>query len=249
MSERYSYIGESSRSLFERSREHWTDAEKLKESSHIARHWASCHPDSQDPPPFRFKVVKKHKRALARQIHEAVRINDKGNLNDKLEWRINTIDRLGTKLNKREEDALRVKEERNKKDREREMGALRERLRGKVITFSSKGGSGNRGLLSLSNKTFFDFRQEFSCNKSAEKRDLAEAAEAERCSKRRKKVDTGHRSKMNSPPAPESDNSGFTGDTTTSWDQAAFDEVLKAEEILQQQRWSEIIKDWYGEIK
>ena len=29
----------------------------------------------------------------------------------------------------------------------------------------------------------------------------------------------------------------------------ASEEAMKAEESLQQQRWKEIIKDWYGEIK
>ena len=129
------------------------------------------------------------------------------------------------------------------------MNTLKERLRGRIITFSSEGGSENRSLSSLNNKTFFDFRREFNCIKPAEKRASAEVRVTEKSCKRRKEEVTGHKCKMNSPPAPESDTSGFTGDTTTSWDQAAFEEAMKAEESLQQQRWKEIIKDWYGEIK
>ena len=83
----------------------------------------------------------------------------------------------------------------------------------------------------------------------AEKRASADVGVTENSYKRRKKEATGQKCKMNTPPTPESDTSGFTGDTTTSWDQAAFEEAMKAEESLQQQRWKEIIKDWYGEIK
>ena len=129
------------------------------------------------------------------------------------------------------------------------MNTLKERLRGKVITFSPKGGSENMSLSLFNNKSFFYFRREFNCIKPAEKRASAEVGVTEKSSKRRKEEVTGHKCNMNSQPAPESDTSGFTGDTTTSWDQAAFEEAMKAEESLQQQRWKEIIKDWYGEIK
>ena len=35
-SESYRYIGESSRTMYERTKEHWIDAGKLKDSSHIS---------------------------------------------------------------------------------------------------------------------------------------------------------------------------------------------------------------------
>jgi len=126
--EPYKYIGETSRTLYERMKEHWSDAGKIKDCSHIARHWATVHSESLRPPLFKFTVVKKHTRALSRQIHEAVRISSKGNLNDKLEWKINSIDRLGTKLNHREEEALRKEEINNKRERDNRMNDLKNRL-------------------------------------------------------------------------------------------------------------------------
>jgi len=61
--------------------------------------------------------VKKHSRPLSRQIHEAVRIAQRGNLNDKLEWKINMIDRLGTILSTKEEEELRIAGSKNKKEK------------------------------------------------------------------------------------------------------------------------------------
>ena len=78
------YVGESSRSLYERAREHWEDASKLKEGSHIARHWANKHSEDIIPPDFQFRVIKKHRSALERQVHEAVHISKVGSLNDRL---------------------------------------------------------------------------------------------------------------------------------------------------------------------
>ena len=37
------YVGETSRSLYERSLEHLEDAEKHKSGSHIFKHWALAH--------------------------------------------------------------------------------------------------------------------------------------------------------------------------------------------------------------
>ena len=44
------------------------------------------------------------------------------------------------------------------------------------------------------------------------------------------------------------DRSGFSGDTTTSWDAAALEEVFQAEENLHLARWEDILKGWCGEL-
>ena len=59
------YIGESSRSLHERSSEHENDAQNLTCKSHIIKHWMVKHPDLPARPPFRFT---KYKDALLRQV-------------------------------------------------------------------------------------------------------------------------------------------------------------------------------------
>ena len=52
------YIGESGRSLYERSLEHMADALNLKEKSHIVKHWAINHPELDEQPIFNFEVIK-----------------------------------------------------------------------------------------------------------------------------------------------------------------------------------------------
>ena len=51
------YVGESSRSLYERTAEHVRDGRKKEEDSHIAKHWQEYH-QGEEMPEFRFKIVK-----------------------------------------------------------------------------------------------------------------------------------------------------------------------------------------------
>ena len=68
------YIGETSRSLFERSTEHLDDLLRLNEKSVMLKHWVNFHGDLDQCPRFRFKVVRKFRDALSRIVDEAVRI-------------------------------------------------------------------------------------------------------------------------------------------------------------------------------
>ena len=65
------YVGETSRSLFERTSEHWQAADSLKEESHMVQHIEESH-KGEGKPDFKFKIVKTFKTALDRQIAEAV---------------------------------------------------------------------------------------------------------------------------------------------------------------------------------
>jgi hypothetical protein len=76
------YVGESARSLFERAGEHWEGAMGGKDENHMLEHLALSHRDEQVPK-FRFRVVKKCKTALERQVREAVRIEMRGNILNK----------------------------------------------------------------------------------------------------------------------------------------------------------------------
>ena len=51
------YYGETSRSLFERASEHITDARKFIDKSHIMKHWMEEHPEMNNLPEFRFRVI------------------------------------------------------------------------------------------------------------------------------------------------------------------------------------------------
>ena len=70
------YVGESSRSIYERSREHWEGARKGASNNHMVKHQVGEH-DNQAPQ-FAMKVVKHFRSALARQVAEAVRIRRRG---------------------------------------------------------------------------------------------------------------------------------------------------------------------------
>jgi len=96
------YIGETGRSLYERSREHLEDAFERKPVSHIFKHWAINHPDCKDMPRFQFKVVNCLKSSMDRQIMEAIRISTDGELNSKCEWRQNQLKRISVHLTERE---------------------------------------------------------------------------------------------------------------------------------------------------
>ena len=82
------YVGESARSLFERSSEHWQAAEQKKEESHIFQHCEESHKGESNPA-FKFRVIRSFKSALDRQIAEAIRIEMRGSIPNR---RVNSID-------------------------------------------------------------------------------------------------------------------------------------------------------------
>ena len=79
------YVGESSRSLSERAKEHEADKLKTSEDSHQIKHWLTDHRDLMAPPKFRFTIIKSFLDPLTHQLSEAVRIDlrDENILNSK----------------------------------------------------------------------------------------------------------------------------------------------------------------------
>ena len=90
------YLGESSRSLHERMVEHMYDAKTLDPGSHIAKHWMLHHPSLNTMPPFEYKIVRKYKDCLSRQLGEAVAIMRCPDelLNGKCDYLVNCISRV-----------------------------------------------------------------------------------------------------------------------------------------------------------
>ena len=90
------YVGESSRSIYERAREHVADREKQHEDSHQVKHWLTSHEELLAPPAFKFKIVKTFQDPLTRQLAEAVRIELRGEgiLNSKAEFSRCRVPRL-----------------------------------------------------------------------------------------------------------------------------------------------------------
>ena len=71
------YVGETARSLYERSSKHWQAAAQIKEESHMFEHAEESHKGDKLPQ-FKFKLVRSFKSALDRQIAEAIRIEMRG---------------------------------------------------------------------------------------------------------------------------------------------------------------------------
>jgi hypothetical protein len=90
------YLGETSRSLHERAKEHVNDAASIQPKSHIVKHWLDAHPELNNPPPFKFTVQKGFKDALSRQLGEAIAIHKSKDslLNSKNEYVTNCISRI-----------------------------------------------------------------------------------------------------------------------------------------------------------
>ena len=108
------YYGETCRTAYERGLEHSNDHISMKEDSHMHRHEALEHGDKKVE--FSMKVIRQHKSAFQRQVHEAVVIEmneTKNILNAKGEYNRCSLPRLGTMLGERE-----IKE---KLDREKEV--------------------------------------------------------------------------------------------------------------------------------
>ena len=93
------YVGETSRTIQERAREHWAATKGSKkdlEGSHMAKHMQQYHEGRE--PQFMMRVVEFHRSALSRQTGEAVRIMRRGGagsvLNSRAEFNRCYIPRL-----------------------------------------------------------------------------------------------------------------------------------------------------------
>ena len=114
------YLGESSRSLYERAKEHFKDAEDFDQGSHMVKHWMNDHPEKDNCPEFSFRIKAKFKDCLSRQVAEAMSIlysKDKL-LNSKNEYMANCLTRICVEENTYE---------RKRKERESEMEEEKER--------------------------------------------------------------------------------------------------------------------------
>ena len=116
------YTGKSSRSLYERSKEHLSDAEGFQEGSHIVKHWMQQHAEDDVMPHFTFTILQSFRDCLSRQVAEAIRIHYSKDtlLNSKNEYGSNRLARVMV-----EEDAYSKK----KRGRKEEMEEVMEKRR------------------------------------------------------------------------------------------------------------------------
>ena len=68
------YWGETSRTLYQRGKEHWSDYLSESDKSSLFKHSSSAHPKS--PPEWKIKVFNYHEKPLRRQVEEGILINN-----------------------------------------------------------------------------------------------------------------------------------------------------------------------------
>ena len=143
------YIGESSRSAFERGHEHLEKLANLNSNSHMLRHMLDKHEgvDFKDVQWGMF-IVEYKRSAFERQIQEAVTIEKESKkceiLNSKAEWNQYALPRLVTRMGDRETEVRGLEEELRKEKKiedeiEAKVRALRkERNKARLLTDNNK---------------------------------------------------------------------------------------------------------------
>ena len=99
----FKYIGESSRSKFERGWEHVYDLTSLKSSSHMLKHVVNTHPEQDlHEVHFGMKIIRTCKTSFERQIFELVAIQQEREhhhiLNSRSEYNRCSLPRLSTQM-------------------------------------------------------------------------------------------------------------------------------------------------------
>ena len=123
----FKYIGESARSVYERSREHLSDMEQLKPCTHLLKHLLDVHEgEERSEIQFGIKVIKYTRSSFERQILESVIIQQERHhhlLNSKAEYNRSAVPRLATKIGesqyKKWEKDIEIEKEKHEKLEER----------------------------------------------------------------------------------------------------------------------------------
>ena len=113
----YTYIGETSRPVRSRVKEHMDSLNNLNPTSFQVTHWMDVHSMDTTPPSFSFKILESYQDPLSRQLSEAVNIIYSGNLNKKTEFQVNDLYRMVT-----EQDKYTQQQEAERKKKKREVG-------------------------------------------------------------------------------------------------------------------------------
>jgi hypothetical protein len=125
------YIGESNRTIAERTNEHYNDAESFAKKSHIIKHWIKLHPELNTAPPLKVRKLRQYKEYLSRQVGEAIAIllSRDNLLNSKNEYIQNWISRITVEKDKIARKRRLQKEEEADKEEERAVQEFNEMKR------------------------------------------------------------------------------------------------------------------------
>ena len=127
----FKYIGESSRSTFERGWEHLNDMAQLRTSSHMLKHALTEH-EEQDMGELKFgmQILRTCKSSFERQIHESVVIQQERKhhhiLNSRSEYNRCSLPRISTKIGDNEYKKYSKEIEEEKKQEEKIEGKIRQ---------------------------------------------------------------------------------------------------------------------------
>ena len=126
----YKYVGETARSLYERSFEHITDYENLSTKSHMLKHMVEMHSTEQmGDNKIGIKVIKYAKSAFERQIFESCEIQANRHhhlLNSRSEYNRCAVPRLSCKLGDKEYKLFEKELEKDIKKEESQVSKIRE---------------------------------------------------------------------------------------------------------------------------
>ena len=119
----YKYIGETSRSSFERGWEHLNDLARLSTSSHMLKHILTEHSDSEiKDVKFGMKILRTCRSSFERQIYESVSIQQERKnhhiLNSRAEYNRCSLPRLSTQLGDAENKKYNAELEKEKEQEE-----------------------------------------------------------------------------------------------------------------------------------
>ena len=140
----YKYVGETSRSIYERAIEHQNDMEQLKPGSHFLKHLVDVHEkDEKENVRFGVKVIQFTRSSFERQVLESVIIQKERHhhlLNSRSEFNRCAIPRLSTKIGdyKKYEKEIEIEREKDEQLEEKIRNMRKERSRGRLIPSQNK---------------------------------------------------------------------------------------------------------------
>ena len=162
----YKYIGETSRSSFERSWEHLNDLTSLSSKSHMLKHIVAVHPEQNiNEVKFGFKIIRTCRTSFERQIFESVAIQQNRQehhmLNSRAEYNRCSLPRLSTQLGDLQYKQYNTELETEKKqdeELEKKIRMLR-KAKNKERLMSVKGDSGGTKSRKIDNNKYITIQE------------------------------------------------------------------------------------------
>ena len=152
-----SYVGESSRPIRARVREHINNLRCGSSKSFIISHWMDKHSASIEAPVFKWEILASYTDALRRQLGEGLYIMEAGGLNRRDEFNHNLICRMSPVMN----EPMSEKELKSELERKR---LYRDRLKMFIVDMSRK--SNVMDKMKIQKKMYGEDANDMLCSRS-----------------------------------------------------------------------------------